>query len=269
MKPSIRQPCLRPLGERNLTRQVADCNVIAARLGWLPFYPQFDANPIDLCEEAEKRGTPSQEEIVSGITKRLKTGELRFSVEDVDHPQNFPRVLFLWRANVLGASGKGHEYFLKHLLGTSHAVLNDDKRGRKPKEIIWRDPAPEGKLDLLVTLELRMSTSAVYADVVLPAASWYEMHDLSTTDLHPFIHPFNPAVDPLWESRTSWDQFKAIAEKFSQLAATHLGVKKDLVASPLMHDSPGEISQPMGQVKDWKRGRQNRSRERPCPTSAF
>ena len=31
-------------------------------------------------------------------------------------------------------------------------------------------------------------------DVALPAASWYEMHDLSTTDLHSFIHPFNPAT---------------------------------------------------------------------------
>jgi len=243
-----------PLGGKRFDREIADCNVIAARLGWLPFYPQFDANPINLCEAAEKGGAASPQEIISGVTDRLKTGNLRFSIEDVDHPKNFPRALFLWRANVLGASGKGHEYFLKHLLGTSNAVLNDETWGRKPKEIVWREPAPEGKLDLLVTLELRMSTSAVYADVVLPAASWYEMHDLSTTDLHPFIHPFNPAVDPLWESRTSWDQFRAIADKFSQLAAKHLGVKKDLVASPLMHDSPGEIAQPMGQIKDWKTG---------------
>jgi nitrate reductase alpha subunit len=92
----------------------------------------------------------------------------------------------------------------------------------------------------------------MYADVALPAAGWYEMHDLSTTDMHPFIHPFNPAVDPLWESRTNWEQFKAIAKKFSELAAVHLGEMKDLVATPLMHDSPGEIAQP--EVMDWKKG---------------
>ena len=34
-----------------------------------------------------------------------------------DAPENFPRVLTLWRANLLGSSSKGHEYFLKHLLG--------------------------------------------------------------------------------------------------------------------------------------------------------
>jgi nitrate reductase alpha subunit len=29
--------------------------------------------------------------------------------------------MFVWRSNLLGSSGKGHEYFLKHLLGTSTA----------------------------------------------------------------------------------------------------------------------------------------------------
>jgi nitrate reductase alpha subunit len=30
--------------------------------------------------------------------------------------------MFVWRSNLLGSSGKGHEYFLKHLLGTAHGV---------------------------------------------------------------------------------------------------------------------------------------------------
>ncbi|MGW8222877.1 MAG: nitrate reductase subunit alpha [Syntrophobacteria bacterium] len=240
-----------PLADGGTDKHLADYNVIAARLGWLPSYPQFNRNPLDLCREALESGASSDEEIISYVVDKLKKGEVSFALEDPDSPENWPRLLFLWRANLLGASGKGHEYFLKHLLGTDNAVLN--KEGEKrPEEILWRDPAPEGKLDLLVTLELRMSTSAMYSDVALPAASWYEMHDLSTTDLHSFIHPFNPAIDPPWETRTNWDQFKAIAEKFSELAATHLGEQKDLVATPLLHDSPGEIAQPT--VKDWKKG---------------
>ena len=232
-------------------RHLADYNVIAARLGWLPSYPQFNRSPVHLCQEATDAGARSNEEIVAHVLDRLKRGEVKLAIEDPDSPENFPRVLFLWRANLLGASGKGHEYFLKHLLGTQHAVLNTETEIR-PTEIHWRDPAPEGKLDLLVTLELRMSTSALYADVALPAAGWYEMHDLSTTDLHTFIHPFNPAIDPPWEAKTNWEQFKAIAEKFSDLAARHLGTRKDLVATPLLHDSPGEIGQP--RMRDWKKG---------------
>ncbi|MCF8050226.1 MAG: nitrate reductase subunit alpha [Desulfobacterales bacterium] len=240
-----------PLAGRPAARHMADYNVTAARLGWLPSYPQFNRNPVELVREAEAAGAATDEEITAHVVERLKKGELRFAVEDPDHPANFPRILFLWRANLLGASGKGHEYFLKHLLGADHAVLNTDGALR-PEKITWRDPAPEGKLDLLVTLELRMSTSAMYADIALPAAGWYEMHDLNTTDMHPFIHPFNPAIDPPWETRTNWEQFKTIAEKFSELAADHLGTVKDLVAVPLMHDSPGEIAQ--ADVRDWGLG---------------
>jgi nitrate reductase alpha subunit len=240
-----------PLAENWVDKHLADYNVIAARLGWLPSYPQFNRNPLHLCKEAVENGATSDEEIISYVVDKIKKGEVQFALEDPDSPENWPRLLFLWRANLLGASGKGHEYFLKHLLGTDHAVQNREGE-KKTEEVLWRDSAPEGKLDLLVTLELRMSTSALYADVALPAASWYEMHDLSTTDLHSFIHPFNPAIDPPWESRTNWEQFKTIAEKFSELAAKHLGVEKDLVATPLLHDSPGEIAQP--KVRDWKKG---------------
>ncbi|HHP7236735.1 MAG TPA: nitrate reductase subunit alpha, partial [Desulfobacterales bacterium] len=241
-----------PIAEDIATpRHPADCNALAARLGWLPSYPQFDRNPLKLCREAQGRGADSDENIVADVVDRIRRGDLQFAVQDPDNPANFPRVLFLWRANLLGASGKGHEYFLKHLLGCDSAVFNTDSPLR-PETVQWREPAPEGKLDLLVTSELRMSTSALYADVALPAAGWYEMHDLSTTDMHPFIHPFNPAVDPPWQARTNWEQFKIIAERFSALAAKHLGVRKDLVATPLMHDSPGEIAQ--AEVRDWARG---------------
>ncbi|OPL16476.1 MAG: nitrate reductase [delta proteobacterium ML8_D] len=242
---------LSPLTDTQPLGHMADYNVKAVRSGWLPSYPQFNQNPVDLCKEAVNQGASSDEEIIAYAVRKLKSKSLKFAVEDPDNPVNFPRVLFLWRANLLGASGKGHEYFLKHLLGVDHAVFNTDSSLR-PEEIRWRDPAPEGTLDLLVTLELRMSTSALYADVALPAAGWYEMHDLNTTDMHPFIHPFNPAIDPPWESRTNWEQFKTIAQKFSELAAGHLGTLKDLVVTPLLHDSPDEIAQP--EVMDWHNG---------------
>lgn len=243
-----------PLVDKNKMIHPADYNVTAARLGWLPSYPQFDQNPLAVCEEAEACGAGTDEEIISFATEKIRKGELKLAIEDPCSPSNIPRILFLWRANVLGASGKGHEYFLKHLLGTESSVMGEERSESRPAEMTFREADPQGKLDLLVTTELRMSTSALYADVVLPAAGWYEMHDINTTDLHPFIHPFTPAIDPPWEARTNWDQFKAIAEAFSNLAASHLGKKKDLVATPLMHDSPAEIAQPLGQVRDWRKG---------------
>jgi nitrate reductase / nitrite oxidoreductase, alpha subunit len=229
----------------------ADYNCLAVRRGWMPFYPQFDKNSLELLKEAVEKGAVSDGEIVSYVVEQLKKGDLKFAIEDVDSPNNFPRVFFCWRANVLGASAKGHEYFLKHMLGTHHSVLGSES-DVKTQEVLWRDSAPEGKLDLMVTLDFRMSTNALYSDVVLPAATWYEIHDLSTTDMHPFIHPFTPAIDPPWETMTDWEHYRELAKIFSELAEKHLPECKDIVASPLLHDTPGEIGQP--KVKDWTKG---------------
>ena len=228
-----------------------DYNVRAVRMGWLPSAPQLSDNPLALSRAAAEAGKAPAEYVVD----RLKSGQLGFAFEDPDNPANFPRNLFVWRSNLLGSSGKGHEYFLKYLLGTVHGVQGRDlgeEGGEKPEEVTWRD-AQEGKLDLLVTLDFRMSTTCMYSDVVLPTATWYEKNDLNTSDMHPFIHPLSKAVDPAWESRSDWAIFKGLARTFSEVCVGHLGVEKDIVAVPTLHDTPSELAQPF-EVRDWKRG---------------
>jgi nitrate reductase alpha subunit len=108
-------------------------------------------------------------------------------------------------------------------------------------------------MDLVVDLNFRMDTSALYSDIVLPAATWYEKDDLNTTDLHTFINPMQAAVPPAWESKSDWDIFKALARKVSELAPGHLpDPVKDIVMLPLQHDTADELAQP--EVKDWKDG---------------
>ena len=98
--------------------------------------------------------------------------------------------MFVWRANLIGSSSKGHEYFLKHLLGTKHGVLEDDDAPVKPEEIKWREADEAGKLDLLIDIDFRMASTGLYSDIVFPAATWYEKEDLSSTDMHPYVHVF-------------------------------------------------------------------------------
>src|SRR3546814_12815218 len=62
--------------------------------------------------------------------------------------------------------------------------------------------------------------------------------------MHPFIHPLSAAVDPAWESRSDWNIFRAIAKKFSDVAPEVLGVEHDVVLSPILHDTAGELAQP-------------------------
>ena len=228
-----------------------DYNVRAERMGWLPSAPQLQTNPLQVVRDAQAADVDPKEYAV----KALKDGTLKMSCTDPDHPDNWPRNMFVWRSNLLGSSGKGHEYFLKHLLGTSNGVQGKDLgvEEAKPTEVVWHEHAPEGKLDLLVTLDFRMSTTCLYSDIVLPTATWYEKNDLNTSDMHPFIHPLSTAVDPAWQSRSDWEIYKGFAKKFSEVCVGHLGVERELVLTPLMHDSPSELAQPF-EVKDWKRG---------------
>ena len=243
---------LSPLADKKLYGgSMIDYNVRAERMGWLPSAPQLQTHPMQVVKDAQAAGMDPKDYVV----RSLKDGSLKMSCEDPDHPDNWPRNMFVWRSNIIGSSGKGHEYFLKHLLGTDNGVQGKDlgKEEAKPQEVVWHEKAPEGKLDLLVTLDFRMSTTCLYSDIVLPTATWYEKNDLNTSDMHPFIHPLSTAVDPVWQSKSDWEIYKGFAKKFSELCDGHLGVEKEMVLTPMQHDSPGELAQPFD-VKDWKRG---------------
>ena len=244
---------LSPLApEGDWSGSMLDYNAKAERMGWLPSSPQLQLNPIDLGRRLhESKGDPA-----SVVSEGWKTGVIKPAILDPDNPMNWPRNMFFWRSNVLGASGKGHEYFLKHLVGSLHGVVGTDEdaeRIDRPQDVVWRDEAPVGKLDLMVNIDFRMSTTSMYSDIVLPTATWYEKHDLNTSDMHPFIHPLTAAVDPAWESRSDWNIFRSIAEKFSEICPEVLGVEHDVVLSPILHDSPGELAQPY-EPKDWLKG---------------
>ncbi len=229
-----------------------DFNVRAERMGWLPSAPQLNTNPLQLAAQASAAGQSPVDFTVAS----LKQGTLRFAAEQPDDPQNFPRNLFVWRSNLLGSSGKGHEYMLKYLLGTENGIQGSDlgqQGGEKPQEVEWRDNAGEGKLDLVVTLDFRLSSTCLYSDIVLPTATWYEKDDINTSDMHPFIHPLSAAVDPGWESKSDWDIYKGIANAFSTVCVGHLGQETDVVTLPVQHDSAAELAQPFG-VQDWKKG---------------
>jgi nitrate reductase alpha subunit len=241
-------------GNGSLARgHTMDMQVRAVRSGWLPFYPSFNKNPLALANEAAAAGATSEGDVSSYVVRQLRERKLQFAVEDPDAPENWPRLWFIWRGNALMSSAKGHEYFLKHYLGTHSNTLSQDVAEGSVREVRWHEQAPVGKMDLVVDLNFRMDSSALYSDVVLPTATWYEKADLNSTDMHSFIHPLSPAVPPAWESKSDWQIFREVAQKFSELAAAHFpNPVKDVVAVPLAHDSAAEIAQP--ELRDWTRG---------------
>ncbi len=176
----------------------ADALAMSARLGWMPSYPTFNKNPLDIVDAAEEAG----QEPAAYVVDQLQHGDLRFACEDPDAPENFPRVLTMWRANLFGSSGKGNEYFLKHLLGTDSSLqAHETPPGQRPRDLVWRDEAPEGKLDLLCTLDFRMTSSTMLLrhrapgrHVVREARHLHDRH----APLHPLVQPGDqpPVADP-------------------------------------------------------------------------
>ncbi|MFP1454646.1 hypothetical protein ACLB1O_11595 [Escherichia coli] len=58
--------------------------------------------------------------------KSLKEGSIRFAAEQPENGKNHPRNLFIWRSNLLGSSGKGHEFMLVPCSGTEHGIQGKD-----------------------------------------------------------------------------------------------------------------------------------------------
>ena len=205
--------CRRPPAHGQLAgKTTADIIAQSARMGWMPSYPTFDRNPLTLADDARGGGQAGRRlrrrraasPAACGSPARTPTAE-----------NNFPRVLTVWRANLLGSSGKGNEYFLQHLLGADDVAARrrGAAGGAAARTSCGATRRPTGKLDLLLSLDFRMTSTTIFSDVVLPAATWYEKHDLNTTDMHPFVHSFNPAIAPPWQTRTDFDAFQTIAQR--------------------------------------------------------
>ncbi len=76
------------------------------------------------------------------------------------------------------------------------------------------------KLELVVTLDLRMSFTAMHSDYVLPAAGWYEQDSIPwTTPITPFVQVTTRAVEPLGESKTDWAFHCVLIEALQERAA--------------------------------------------------
>lgn len=242
---------LSPLADRKrYSTHLIDLNIKSERMGWLPSAPQLNINPLSIAAKAKAAHMDPVDYTVAG----LKDGSIRFACEQPE--VHYPRNMFIWRSNLLGSSGKGHEYMLKYLLGTEHGIQGKDLGSyadSHPQELDWQDEPTEGKLDLIVTLDFRMSSTCLYSDIVLPTATWYEKNDMNTSDMHPFIHPFSKAVDPAWQAKSDWDIYRDIATSFSQVCQGHLGVQTDIVTLANQHDSESEIAQAFG-GNDWRHG---------------
>jgi anaerobic selenocysteine-containing dehydrogenase len=65
-----------------------------------------------------------------------------------------------------------------------------------------KDRTTSGDIEFVATFDFQMTTSCQWSDVVFPATSWYENYELTATILHPYLQLQQPAIKPMFESRT-------------------------------------------------------------------
>jgi DMSO reductase family type II enzyme molybdopterin subunit len=124
---------------------------------------------------------------------------------------------------------------------------------RPPRVLIFtgsnplrRWPAPQHalahlwpKLDTIVSVNFRMSTTTRYADYVLPAAGYYEKHGIKYAQSYlPYITLSDQAVPPLGESKTEWEIFGRLTERISIRAG-----ERGVTSVRGMNDAPLDLRQ--------------------------
>ena len=245
-----------PLGGGELRdMHLADTCALAARLGWMPSYLGFD-------HTARPRRRRLGRGDAGGRLRaaRARRGPAALAAEDPDGPGNFPKVLTLWRANLLGSSSKAR-------------VLPAPRSRRRergdPQRRGAARPALEGRR--LARRGPERQARPVHDDRlpherVGPLLGRRPAGGHLVREARPLQHrpaPVRAHVQPgggaaLGDANRLRD-LQAARRDLQRAGRPHLGVRTDVVAAPLLHDTPDELAQPLGRVRG---GRASASRSR-------
>jgi nitrate reductase alpha subunit len=75
------------------------------------------------------------------------------------------------------------------------------------------------KLDMIVDVNFKVSTTGMHSDVILPAAGYYERDSLKYSQAYiPYLLLCEKAVEPLGEAKPEWEIFGLLARKIQERA---------------------------------------------------
>ena len=92
-------------------------------------------------------------------------------------------------------------------------VLRHVRNNVQLRETLWP------KVKLTVDVNFRINETGRYADIILPAAYWYEKSDLKyLVSFIPYVHLGDRAVAPRGEAKPEWEIFSLLAEAVAREA---------------------------------------------------
>jgi DMSO reductase family type II enzyme molybdopterin subunit len=100
------------------------------------------------------------------------------------------------------------------LLSMAGNLLRRVRRAHRLRKVLWP------KLDLVVVLDVRMSSTARFADYVLPAAGFYEKPNSAAfmSGQALFVHAGEKAVEAVGEAKDEWEIVCRLAKKVQEQA---------------------------------------------------
>ncbi|MBI2183714.1 MAG: molybdopterin-dependent oxidoreductase, partial [Thaumarchaeota archaeon] len=146
-----------------------------------------------------------------GISVRSGTYNIPINISHFKYPAGKPKTLD--QIEAFNAILTGKPFPVKALWLQSSNIFNQPAANRK-KVVDTLIP----QIDFMVVTDHFMTTTAQFADIVLPAASMFEKTDLVAGV---FLQLQQKAIPPLGESKSDFDIFKRLAEKmgYSELFA--------------------------------------------------
>ncbi len=102
--------------------------------------------------------------------------------------------------------------------GIKGGILMADNKFARNKGKHYRDRILEEFSELYVNINIRMDSTAEYADYVLPGSGHYEGWDIRMTPLHRFGNLFTAPVKPIGEGKQEWDIFVLLTKKIQERA---------------------------------------------------
>jgi len=94
-------------------------------------------------------------------------------------------------------------------------------------------------LDLIVVVDHQRTETVKWADVVLPATTWYEKTDLTATPLHPFLQLQQPAIEPVGESRSEVAIWRELVLRIAPDSAKHFEMTEEEAISAILEAGGG------------------------------
>jgi thiosulfate reductase/polysulfide reductase chain A len=114
---------------------------------------------------------------------------------------------------------RGHKYPMKgFILRTGNCVITGSSPWRWKEALTAKDASGNYKLELMVFIDSLNLESALYADVILPEASYAERQSLA--DIYPshqLIYNRDAVIKPLHESKKPTDIMNLLAKKLHEL----------------------------------------------------